>query len=89
MRNPKWHRDEVLLALDLYFKLELGQIHARNPAIIELSPILNALPLSELKTNAERFLCIIGWSLGGSRYLGLTGSRKEDRNGMSRFGYEK
>ena len=32
MRNPKWYRDELILALDLYFKLEPGQMHARNPA---------------------------------------------------------
>ncbi len=29
MRNPKWHRDEIILALDLYFKIDPGQIHAR------------------------------------------------------------
>jgi len=34
MRNPKWHRDEVILALDLYFKTEPGQIHARNPEVV-------------------------------------------------------
>jgi len=55
MRNPKWHRDELILALDLYFKLEPGQIHARNPAIIELSQILNTLPFSQAKTDAERY----------------------------------
>lgn len=47
MRNPKWHRDELILALELYFRVEPGQIHARNPAIIELSRTLNALPFSE------------------------------------------
>lgn len=55
MRNPKWHRDEPILALDLYLKLAPGQIHARNPAIIELSQILNRLPFSDAKINAERY----------------------------------
>jgi len=41
MRNPKWHRDKVILALDLYFRLEAGQVHASNPEIIELSALLN------------------------------------------------
>ena len=45
MRNPPWHRDEIILALDLYFKTVSGQIHARNPKIIELSKILNKLPI--------------------------------------------
>ena len=33
-RNPKWQRDELILALDLYFRLEPGQIDARNPLIV-------------------------------------------------------
>jgi 5-methylcytosine-specific restriction enzyme A len=36
MRNPKWHRKELILALDLYFKLEPGQISSLNPEIIAL-----------------------------------------------------
>lgn len=32
-RNPKWQRDELILALDLYFQLEPGQLHAKNPHI--------------------------------------------------------
>ena len=52
MRNPKWHRDEIILALNLYFNLEPGQIHARNPEVIELSEILNKLlNFSQLKTD--------------------------------------
>jgi len=27
MKNPKWERDEIILSLDLYFKLEPGQMH--------------------------------------------------------------
>lgn len=37
MRNPKWIRDEVILALDLYFKLEPGQIQAKNPQLVNKS----------------------------------------------------
>ena len=36
MRNPKWHRDEVILALDLYFDDELGSVDASNPKIIAI-----------------------------------------------------
>jgi len=35
MRNRKWHRDEIILALDLYFKLTPRQIHVINPGVIE------------------------------------------------------
>lgn len=55
MRNPKWHRDEVILALDLYFKLDPGQMHARNQDIVELSNILNSLPIHNIKPEYVNF----------------------------------
>lgn len=55
MRNPKWHRDEIILALDLYFDKEIGTIDARNPKIIELSELLNKLPIFEIKPEEEKF----------------------------------
>lgn len=45
MKNPSWHRDEIILALDLYFDKNLGTIDKSNPKIIELSNILRSLPL--------------------------------------------
>lgn len=45
MKNPTWQRDELILALDLYFQLEPGQIHGRNPQVEELSELLNQLPI--------------------------------------------
>jgi len=45
MKNPKWHRDEIILALDLYFSQDRGPIDVRNAKIISLSQTLNALPL--------------------------------------------
>lgn len=71
MRNPKWHRDELILALDLYFKVEPGQIHARNPAIIELSGILNKLPFFDNKPDAERFRNANGVGLKLSNFLAI------------------
>lgn len=71
MRNPKWHRDELILALDLYFQLKPGQIHARNPLIIELSNVLNTLPLFEDKPDAARFRNPNGVGLKLSNFLAL------------------
>lgn len=45
MKNPKWCRDEIILALDLYYQKDRGPIEARNPKIIQLSELLNQLPL--------------------------------------------
>lgn len=55
MRNPKWHRDEIILALDLYFSPDRGSIDKNNPKIIELSKILNALPLFPDRPDEEKF----------------------------------
>ncbi|GBF18601.1 MULTISPECIES: hypothetical protein [Arenibacter] len=71
MRNPKWHRDEIILALDLYFKIEPGQIHSRNPAIITLSELLNKLPLHEERPDAVKFRNPNGASLKLSNFLAI------------------
>jgi 5-methylcytosine-specific restriction protein A len=55
MKNPKWHRDEIILALDLYFELEPGHINARNPEIVRLSEILNKLPIHEERPDKVKF----------------------------------
>ena len=55
MKNPKWHRDEIILALALYFDDNLGSIDAKNPQIIDLSKLLNKLPIFLLKPNEEKF----------------------------------
>lgn len=43
--NPTWARDELILALDLYFKHPPMHISKGHPAVIELSEVLNRLPL--------------------------------------------
>ena len=54
-RNPKWHRDEVILALDLYFRIERNSIGPTNPQIIELSKLLNKLPIYRNSNTTEKF----------------------------------
>lgn len=55
MRNPKWLRDEIILALDLYFDKERGSIDKKNPRVVALSKLLNQLPLVTNRPDAERF----------------------------------
>jgi 5-methylcytosine-specific restriction protein A len=43
-RNPPWTTDEVILALDLYFRE--GQLDDTDPKVSELSGVLNALPVN-------------------------------------------
>lgn len=44
-RAPNWHRDEIILALDLYHSLEPSERHKDNDSVIRLSQILNKLPI--------------------------------------------
>lgn len=43
--NPHWARDELILALDLYFDHRPDKISVRHPAVRELSDVLNRLPI--------------------------------------------
>jgi 5-methylcytosine-specific restriction enzyme A len=52
-RNPKWARDELILALDLY--LRHGLLDDRHPEVIELSRVLNTLPIHTVRPDAEKF----------------------------------
>ncbi len=45
MKPPNWQRDEIILALDLYFDLEPREMDNANPKVIELSQTLNNLPI--------------------------------------------
>jgi 5-methylcytosine-specific restriction protein A len=52
-RNPSWAYDELILALDLY--LRNGALDDRDQRVIELSELLNALPIHTARPDAERF----------------------------------
>jgi 5-methylcytosine-specific restriction enzyme A len=71
MRNPKWHRDEIILALDLYFSGERGSISKTNKKIIELSETLNKLPIFESRPDAEKFRNANGVALKLSNFLAI------------------
>jgi len=74
MRNPKWHRDEIILALDLYFKLASGKIHAGNQQVIDLSNTINKLPIFDIKPDAKKFRNANGVSLKLSNFLAIDDS---------------
>ncbi|MFI5151325.1 MAG: HNH endonuclease [Bacteroidia bacterium] len=71
VKNPKWHRDEIILALDLYFQRERGTIDAKNPKIIELSRVLNELPIFKLRPDRERFRNPNGVCLKLSNFMAI------------------
>jgi putative restriction endonuclease len=42
--NRLWTREELILAFNLYCKLEFGQIDQTNPAVIALADLLGRTP---------------------------------------------
>jgi 5-methylcytosine-specific restriction protein A len=53
LRPPKWHRDEIILALALYFRLEKKNLDSNNHYVLELSQTLNKLPIHKDISNIK------------------------------------
>lgn len=94
MRNPKWLRDEIILALDLYFDENRGTIDRKNPRVVELSKILNKLPLVPDRPDADRFRNENGVALKLSNFRavdpdykgkGMKGGSKLDKQVFNEF----
>lgn len=87
--NPKWHRDEIILALDLYFSPDRGSVDSKNPKIIALSDLLRSLPLDIERADPLKFRNVNGvaqklanfMSLDKKNYTGkgLDGASKLDK----------
>ena len=54
-RNPVWSREELILALDLYFRHNPSHISHNHPAVLELSGILSRLPIHDDRPDQVRF----------------------------------
>jgi 5-methylcytosine-specific restriction enzyme A len=54
-RNPKWTRDELILALDLYFRHNPNHINSNHKEVIKLSKILRSLPIYDDSLKEENF----------------------------------
>jgi 5-methylcytosine-specific restriction protein A len=55
VRNPDWTRDELILALDLYFRHGRKQLDARHPDVVALSATLSRLPVHGQELRAAAF----------------------------------
>lgn len=62
-RNPDWTRDELILALDLYFRMGRKQLNADHPEVVELSKILNQLPIHSFEIRKNDFRNVEGVSM--------------------------
>lgn len=54
-RNPDWTREEMVLALNLYHRVDALHLSAEDPAVIQLSQQLRTLPFHPPATRADTF----------------------------------
>ena len=52
MRNPPWTTDELILALELYFRAPDARGNSLNKEVINLSILLNSLPVHKHKSKS-------------------------------------
>lgn len=83
MRSPSWHRDEIILALDLYRTLDAKDMTKNNPKVIELSELLNELPIHEKTMQNEKFRNTNGVQLKLSNFKAI--DPDFDGKGMSSY----
>jgi 5-methylcytosine-specific restriction protein A len=82
MRNPNWVRDEVILAMDLYFRADRKQLPATHAEVLLLSDILNRLPVHDSASRAATFRNPNGISMILGNFLGIDPAH--DTPGLSR-----
>ena len=83
IRPPKWHRDEIILALQLYHSIESKEMDSKNPKIIEVSKILNKLPIHKSRTEHINFRNPNGVSMKLNNFKAI--DPNYDRKGMDRY----
>jgi hypothetical protein len=59
-RNPPWRRDELILALDLYFRHRPDTISKAHQEVGALSDLLNRLPIRPDRPDQEKFRNVNG-----------------------------
>ena len=79
-RNPPWHRDELILALDLYERLGRTVADDKHSDVIALSQLLNKLPLHTGRPDAIRFRNANGVALKLANFRAI----EQPGRGMSR-----
>lgn len=65
--RKRWIRDEVILGLDVLFNHGLRHFVPSDPAIMDLSRLLNRLPIIPVESRNNTFRNVAGvrWQLSG------------------------
>ncbi len=97
-QNPAWTRDELILALDLYFRFPPGTISQSHPEVVALSNLLNTLPIHGRRPAGDRFRNPNGVYMKMCNFLaidpgyagkGLTSFGREDQRVWEEFSGDK
>jgi 5-methylcytosine-specific restriction enzyme A len=67
--NPDWARDELILALDLYFRVPAARGSKVHPECIKLSELLNTLPIHRGISHSSTFRNANGVGMKLSNFL--------------------
>lgn len=81
-RNPPWTEEELILALDLYVRS--GLLHSADPAVMDLSQVLNDLRIHPDLPDASRFRNPNGVALKLANFAAL--DPNSDGRGMTHGG---
>ena len=82
-RPPKWHRDELILALNLYHSIEAREMDSKNSKVIEVSEILNKLPIHKERIGNVKFRNPNGVSMKLNNFKAI--DPNYDGKGMDRY----
>lgn len=55
MGNLDWTRDELILALDLYTRVDVGSVPKHDPEIVAVSDVLKGLPIHPVEKREANF----------------------------------
>ena len=81
MRNPDWVRDEIILAMAVYFRAGRKQLPPGHHEVLQLSRLLNDLPIHPKATRGANFRNPNGISMVLGNFLGI--DPLHDQSGLS------
>lgn len=68
-KNPPWQRDELILALDLFFRAGCKALDPSNEDVVALSNLLNSLPIHGERKSNDRYRNANGVGMKLSNFL--------------------
>lgn len=83
MKNPRWHRDELILTLNLYYELDSNLFTKTNFQVIELSERLNKLPIYSEEQRKLNFRSPSGVAMKLSNFMAIDADN--ENQGLSSY----